>query len=279
MFMKILVEPLSIKHINNLNNKNIGGFIVGIDKFSIFQSLKLDVEEIKNIKTNKELYILLNKPIHNSELDELKSILIKLSKLSISGVLFEDISVYKINKDLNLNLNLIWASNHLPTNSVSCNYWNKKGCSGAVLSTELMYTDFIDIKKNTDMNIFVYLYGYVPIFESSRTLISNYLEHIKKESNSKKYFIHERISNKYYPIYEEYGNTFITEDILNGINVVNILNENNIDYIILNSLMHEEDIFNNVVDEYIEAVNGKEFDKKDVFTGFLFKESIFKVKK
>ena len=91
--------------------------------------------------------------------------------------------------------------------------------------------------------------------------------------------MHEKLSDKYYPIYEEYDNTFITEDILNGINVVSVLKENNIDYIILNSLMHKEKEFNNVVDEYIEALNGKIFDKKDVFTGYLFKESIFKVKK
>ena len=33
-----------------------------------------------------------------------------------------------------------------------------------------------------------------------------------------------------------------------------------------------------VIDEYIEALNGKKFDYKDVYTGFLFKESIFRVK-
>ena len=274
--MKILIEPLSLDHLYELDKKDIGGFIVGIEGFSIFQSLKLKVEDIKNINTNKELYVFINKPIHNSELDDIKNILISLSKMNISGVLFEDIAIYKLNKDLNLNLNLIWASNHLPTNSYSCNYWNKKGCSGALLSTELMVTDFIDIKKNTNMNIFVYLYGYIPIFESSRTLITNYLKHVDKECNSNKYYMYEKICNRYYPIYEEYGNTFITEDILNGINVVNELKD--IDYIILNSLMHKEKEFNNVVDEYIEELNGKVFDKKDVFTGFLFKESIFKVK-
>ncbi|MBQ6282059.1 MAG: U32 family peptidase [Bacilli bacterium] len=274
--MKILVEPLSLNHLYELDKKDIGGFIVGIEGFSIFQSLKLDVDDIKNINTNKELYVFINKPIHNNELDSVKDILISLSKMNISGVLFEDIAIYKLNKDLKLNLNLIWASNHLPTNTYSCNYWNKKGCSGALLSTELMVSDFIDIKKNTNMNIFVYLYGYIPIFESSRTLITNYLKHINKECNSNKYFMYEKERDRYYPIYEEYGNTFITEDILNGINVVNKLKD--IDYIVLNSLMHEKDTFNNVVDEYIEALDGKIFNKKDVFTGFLFKESIFKVK-
>ncbi len=136
MFMKILVEPLSLEHLYSLDKKDIGGFIVGINKYSIFQSLKLDVDDIKNIKTNKELYVFINKPIHNNELDEIKNILISLSKMNITGVLFEDISIFKINSDLNLGLNLIWASNHLPTNSYSCNYWNKKGCAGALLSTE-----------------------------------------------------------------------------------------------------------------------------------------------
>ena len=276
--MKILVEPLSLSHLKELEKKDIGGFIVGIDKYSIFQNLKLNIEELSKLKTNKELYVSLNKPIHNSELEDIKSILISLSKMNITGVLFEDICIYKLNKDLNLNLNLIWATNHFPTNSVTCNYWNNKGCTGALLSTELMVDDFINIKNKTNMNIFVYLYGYIPIFESSRTLITNYLKYKKKKCNSNRYYIHEVKSNRYYPIYEEYDNTFITEDVLNGINVVSTLKENNIDYIILNSLMHEEESFNKVVDEFIDALNGKKFDKKDIFTGFLFKESIFKVK-
>ena len=55
--MKILIEPLSLNHLYELDKKDIGGFIVGIEGFSIFQSLKLDVDDIKNINTNKELYI------------------------------------------------------------------------------------------------------------------------------------------------------------------------------------------------------------------------------
>lgn len=276
--MKILVEPINLSHLYELNKKDIHGFIVGIKNYSIFQNLKLSINELKEINIDKELYVSLNKPVHNNELEDIKNILTELSKLNITGVFFEDISIYKLNRDLGLNLNLIWSSMHLPTNSKSCNFWNKKGCTGALLSTELMVADFIDIKKNTNMNIFVYLYGYIPIFESSRTLITNYLKHINKSNDSNIFYAYEKERDKYYPIYEEYGNTFITEDVLNGINVVTELNKNNIDYIILNSLMHKKEEFNIVVDEYIEAVNGKEFNKKDVFTGFLFKESIFKVK-
>ena len=46
IFMKILVEPLSLSHLKELEKKDIGGFIVGIDKYSIFQNLKLNIEEL-----------------------------------------------------------------------------------------------------------------------------------------------------------------------------------------------------------------------------------------
>lgn len=272
--MKILVNPIDIEHIKYLNKKDIGGYIIGLKNYSIFQNLKLSIEEIKNIDTDKEIYISINKPIHNNEIDDIKNILKELSKMKINGILYEDIAIYNINKNTNLNLNLILATMHIPTNSVTCNYWKDKGVKGALLSTELMYTDFIKIKKDTNMIIMVYLYGYVPIFESKRELITSYMKHINKDKTDNIYYMYEKERRKYYPIYEEENNTFITEDILNGISVLNELEKNNIDYIILNSLMHNKEKFNKIVDEYIN----RKILKKDVFTGFLYKESIFKVK-
>ena len=274
MLMKILVNPIDIEHIKYLNKKDIGGYIIGLKNYSIFQNLKLSIEEIKNIDTDKEIYISINKPIHNNEIDDIKNILKELSKMKINGILYEDIAIYNINKNMNLNLNLILATMHIPTNSVTCNYWKDKGVKGALLSTELMYTDFIKIKKDTNMIIMVYLYGYVPIFESKRELITSYMKHINKDKTDNIYYMYEKERCKYYPIYEEENNTFITEDILNGISVLNELEKNNIDYIILNSLMHNKENFNKIVDEYIN----RKILKKDVFTGFLYKESIFKVK-
>ena len=272
---KILVNPINLKHIEYLNNKDIAGYIIGLKNYSIFQNLKLDIDTIKKLNTKKEIYISINKPIHNNELDDIKNKLKELSKINIKGILYEDIAIFNINKNLNLNLNLIWNTMHLPTNSVTCNYWNKLGVKGAVLSTELMYTDFIKIKKETNMIIMVYLYGHIPIFVSTRSLISNYMKYVNKEYKDKTYYLYEKERNKYYPIYEEYKNTFITEDIINGINVLKDLNDNNIDYVILNSLLIEENKFNEIVDEYIKNDNKVD---KNTYTGFLYKESIFKVK-
>lgn len=276
--MKILVQPVSKKNMYQLDDKDIDGFIIGLKNFSIFQNLKLDINEIKKLNLKKEVYISINKLIHNDELDLLKKYLIELSKLNIKGILFEDISIYNINNNLKLNLNLIWNQNHLPTNSYTCNYWKEKGCNGALLSTELMINDFIKIKRDTGMIIMVYIYGYIPIFESSRELITNYKLHIKNNNIDNFNYLYEKERNKFYPIYEENNNTFICEEILNGINYINELKKNNIDYIVLNGLLHTENSFNIIVDKYIYALKNNIIYNENNFSGFLFKESIYKVK-
>lgn len=276
--MKILIQPVSLNNLYELEEKKIDGFIIGLKNYSIFQNLKLDIKEIKEIKTNKEIFISINKLIYNDELDTLKNNLIELSKLNIKGIIFEDIAIYNINKNLNLNLNLIWNQNHLVTNGFTCNYWKEKGCIGALLSTELMIDDFIKIKKETNMIIMVNIYGHIPMFESSRELITNYNIHNR---NNKKYnlnYIYEKERNKFFPIYEENHNTFICEDILNGINYVTEIKENNIDYIIINGLLHNDKDFNKIVDKYINTTHNNIIEKENNFTGFLFKESIYKVK-
>ncbi len=276
---KLLIQPLDIDSIKDLNKLDINGYIIGLKNYSIFQSFKLDIEEIKKLDVNsKELYISINKPIHNSEINSIRNILVELSKLNINGILFEDIAIYNINKNMGLGINLIWNQMHLPTNYETCNYWNKKGVIGAVLSTELMLEDFINIKKNTNMLIMVNIYGHMPIFESSRVLITNYLKYINKEKTDDLYYLYEKERDKYYPIYEEYDNTFILDETMNGINVVKDIVDNNIDYIILNGLLDDKEEFNKVINEYIDTLKGKYIKKENVYTGFLFKESIFRVK-
>jgi hypothetical protein len=68
------------------------------------------------------------------------------------------------------------------------------------------------------------------------------------------------------------------DDILDGIEEVNILKKNNIDYIVLNGLFHTENTFNKVVNNYINVINNKKTIKSKYSKGFLYKETIYKVK-
>lgn len=268
---KIIVMPIDENNFNNLEKLNIDGYIIGLEGYSVYTSYDLDIDSIEKIseKITKELYISINKPLYTNEIEELKSILKRLSKLNIKGIMFDDIGIINISN----NLNLIWNQMHHVTNSNTINFWSKQGIKGSVLSTELTLEDFINIKKNTNTDIFVYIYGYLPMFESSRELLTNYFKYINKNMNDNLYYLYESERDKYYPIYEKYNNTYVLEDLIDGIEELKTIKNNNIDYIILNGLLHDNDSFIDIVSSYINEDNRKSNNK-----GFLYKETIYKVK-
>jgi len=278
--MKILICPVNIDNTYKLLKKDIDGIILGLKGYSVFLNFEVSIKEIKKIinNTDKEVYIAINKIIYNKDINKLKRLLIQLSKLNITGILYDSVSIYNINKELNLNLNLVWNQMHFPTNYMTCNYWNKLGVNSAYLSTEITLDEIINIKKNTNMNIFTYMYGYLPIFESSRELLTNYFKHIKKIKKDNKYYLYEEMSKKYYLIYENNKETYILDDILDGIEEIKTLKKNKINYIVLNGLFHKENIFNKVVNNYIKVLKNKKTIKSNHSKGFLYKETIYKVK-
>lgn len=268
---KIIVMPIDENNFNNLEKLNIDGYIIGLEGYSVYTSYDLDIDSIEKIseKITKELYISINKPLYTNEIEELKSILKRLSKLNIKGIMFDDIGIINISN----NLNLIWNQMHHVTNSNTINFWSKQGIKGSVLSTELTLEDFINIKKNTNTDIFVYIYGYLPMFESSRESLTNYFKYINKNMKDNLYYLYESERDKYYPIYEKYNNTYVLEDLIDGIEELKTIKNNNIDYIILNGLLHDNDSFIDIVSSYINEDNRKSNNK-----GFLYKETIYKVK-
>ncbi len=115
------------------------------------------------------------------------------------------------------------------------------------------------------------------MFESSRELLTNYFLHINKIKQDDLYYLYEKERDKYYPIYEKNDNTYILEDIIDGIEEIEVLKKNGIDYIILNGLLHDSNNFLKIVNSYIEALNGN-ITRESNSKGFLYKETIYKVK-
>lgn len=282
---KIIVCPTSINNTYGLLKKDIGGVILGLKGYSVFINFEVTIKDIKNIlkNTDKEVYIAINKVIYNKDIKKIKLLLRSLSKLNIKGILFESISIVNINKEEKLNLNLIWNQAHLVTNYNTCNFWYKNGVTAAYLSTEITKEDIINIKNNTDLKVFTYLYGYLPMFESSRKLITNFLKYNNLHKKNEIYYLYEEQRKQYYLIYEKNNETYILENIINGIRELNDLVKNNIDYIVLNGLFIKEKDFNLVIDSYIKVLNGENVEEiynkmNNNNTGFLYKETVYKVK-
>ena len=121
---KILVAPSSISEMKKLKNL-IDGFIIGIDNFCVNVSMCINVNDLSilNCFKNKDIFVCVNKNIHNNELDDIKDLLIKLNQYNIKGVLYYDVGILNIYNSLDLNYDLVWAQEHLTTNYSTINYW------------------------------------------------------------------------------------------------------------------------------------------------------------
>ncbi len=263
------------------NKKSAFALLFGIKDLAIEENL-ITINELKEMNI-ENIFISLNKNMFNSDLSFLEETLIELNKLKVKGVLFYDLAVLSITKRLNLDLNLIWAGDFLTTSYKACEFYEKEGVKGVVLSNVLTKDEIIEIAKKTKLKTFVNIFGYQMMAISKRHFISNYFEFINEDDNNSSHHMIER--GKSYNIdEEEYGTKMYSDYVLNGIKYLNEFKEAGVDYIVLNDYNLDEDLFTKVVDIYNKALTSK-CDEEEINklikteTGFLDKKTIYKVKK
>ena len=284
---KICLMPKTIDEIN----LNVDAVIIGYKGFNTLNVLELDIEEIKTLKEkyNKKIYISVNQLIHDDKIDIIKNILEELSKLDISGVLFDDLGILELVKQNDFNINLIWANTHQVTNYITINSYVNMGVRGAFISPDITLSEILDIKKNTNCELFVPTFGKFEIFSSNRFLLNNYLKYINHNLTDKTHYIEN--NNTKYPIYEDINGTHIINgNILNGLKEYTKLLENNIEYTVVNS--YDIDNIELVINNFNQVRNMYEENKidenmintleqeltNDINKGFLYTETIYKVK-
>ena len=262
---KIVVKPNKLQDISMLLNQNIDGIIFPIENLSVESSFFIDIDEVINLKTSKEKIVLINKIMHNNDLEELSNVLNKIKTSDISKIMFYDLSVYTLCKKLNINKELVIYQEHLNRSINSNNFYNKLGINYSYISSDITYEEIKDIKKNTNMSIFYLVYGRMPLFCSRRYLLSNYFKYIDKEYDEGNYYIKNKDDKLY--ISEEDNATIIYSDIVNLINNDTSL----IDYKVLDfNNIDNYDILNNFINKKNQ---GKEY-----YLGFYDTKTIFKVK-
>lgn len=274
--MKLLIIPTSI---NIKKYENASAFLFGLKDFSYTTPISITLKDLKKIKqkTNKEIFVKIDKNIFNKDIESLKKTLLELDKLNINGIFFYDLSVLSLSKKLNLKTPLIWNQNFFVTNYKTCNHYEAQGVYGAVTSSEITLQEILEIRKNTNFKLFVNIFGYQMMAFSKRKLITNYFKYLKKKNYKRNNYIIEK--DKKFLIKETKEGTMILSDkILNGLKYKEELENSKIDYLILDQTMIKDKDFKKV----LQAIK----DNKDINniipntdTLFLDKKTIYKVKR
>ncbi len=277
---KFILIPDSIDQIKNFKDK-VSGFIIPIKGLSVNYNYEVDINGFKNIYEiikDKDIFVSLNKNMHNKDIKPLKDTLKELDKYSIKGILYYDVALIKLKKENFFKTDLVWAADHLVTNYATINYWSKEGVSYAYLASEITKREMEEIKRNTNIPLLANVFGYVPIFTSKRNLVSNYLETFDKEKVKEIYYMYKE--GVKYPIVEKDGTVAYSGYILNGIKLLDL----NLDYYVINSFLIDDiekvlNIFSKIDETNLEKCY-QELCKliPNTSEGFANQETIYKVK-
>lgn len=287
--MKIMIMPSSLELMKKAINK-FDSVMLGIKDLSVNMPVYYTFEEFLKIynylkENGKEVFVALNKNMHNKDIAFLKEIMFKLENLDIKGIIYYDIALVNIKEEYNLKTPLVWGQEHLTTNYITSNYWNKFGASYTLVSNEITKEEILEMKEHSLSKLIVTVFGYLPMFVSERHLVKNYLKTFDLKDDSKVNYI-EKEGNIYPIIDSDYGTFAFSSHILNGIKEALQFKDKGIDYILLNSFLIDDDKFIMVLDLFNNMDNSNILDSfrliEDTFNtdnGFLNKETIYKVKK
>ena len=206
---------------------------------------------------NKDSYAFLNRIMDNKAIDELKEI---LPKLNVKGIIFDDLGVLELVKDMAFE-KILYLS-HFNTNVLSIELYLKY-VDYVIVSSDITKEETEYIVRCLKDKVFLNVLGYYPAMYSRRLLIDNYskFHHIEKENP----LVIENTQKKFMVYENEYGTVFYHLPLYNGLELMNLPAKY---YFINSSFLTFEDIKKLLNNEYTE-----EYD-----TGFLYQETIYKLR-
>jgi len=286
--MKLMVMPRSKEEAQSLCSIS-DAFVIGYQSLCVNVESTFSKEEIHELKDlcrkeKKELFILLNKNMFEQDLPLLQEALFFLEKEDIDGIFYYDIAVLELKKEHSLSFSLVWAQEHMTTNALTSNFWYQQGVEYTLLSSEITKEEVSEIRENAHAKLIFPIFGYPSMFVSKRHLITNYCDTFQLKDTSKIHYLSD--AKNTYPIQEdEQGTVTYASHIMNGIEEMPCFEEMGIDYVLLQSIFLEKETFHKVVELYRNVTKETAKARKEEIQtmlncdeGFLYKETIYKVK-
>lgn len=272
ILMEIVVKSKSFRDDDAFN-------IFGIEGLSLYEN----TISIYDISSYRNIYVSIDRNLFNDDLPFLEEVLLKLKDSDVLGIFFYDMAVLSMTRKLKVDIPLIWNQDFLVTNSKTCKFYEKLGVKGVVISSLVTVSEILNIVKNTNLKVFLNIFGYQLISASKRKFISCY-EHFTNDCYDKLNYISER--GVKYPIVENKWGSLIYSNLpLNGIKYIDSF-KGAVDGVILSDFLIDDDVFSKVYSIFKGAIydgnSSCEEEINDIIdtdTYFFDKETLYRVKR
>jgi putative protease len=291
--MKFAVTPFSVKSIPSLIEAGADIIIMGNEAYAnrlVHSYSTLEIKEASEQikKLGKELYIALNIMMHNKVIETVKEFLDFVKTIDVSGIIFGEVGVYQVAKELEMEHLLIYHPETLNTNYYDPIYWHNLGIKGVTIAKEITLDDMKEICQNSPLEMSMIGHGHLNMFHSRRPLIENFFKYNREEYeeliNNRNLRIVEEIRDESYPIFQDRHGTHIFRDkALESYREINIINQS-LDVFMIDGIFKDTTYLIKVLKNYhailasndhtlAEELSNKNSEDHD--SGFLYKKTVY----
>lgn len=261
---KFLVIITDLKQIDIYKKARITNFLFPLEGFCVGYPNAFSLDEIE------EGYLYINRILDKDSYEKLKDVLKNIPS-KIKGLVFEDLGVITLSKELNLKQELIVYQTHFNTNHETI---NELLCDvdSVVISSDITKEEILEILAKEKKPLVYFLYGMTPAMYSRRTLLTNFESEFHLEEN-KQLKLEEQVTKKQFiSVENEYGTVLYYNKFLNG--VISLPDEK-IEYYLINSLFLKESEIKELLKDFLS--NSKK-EKNTETRGFLDTKTIYRIK-
>ena len=282
--MELISSFVSMKQYSQIKDY-VDGVMVSYSSFSAYEASSLSKEEIKEISSQKKVFINLNALLHEYDLDEFRNIITELSSITNLFYVVSDLGAVNILKKMGLGSRTVYLNETMITNYLDAQAYQEDELYGLGISNEITICDAQKIFSSIP-NAFFLAYGYRPMYRSYRKIISLWKKEKGLSFENKNMFLKEETRNDLYPVSENnYESVVFRGGVINTILEIEKLEKAKI--LFLSSLFIDEEKYVEVVKTFSEVLSSKiskeEGNEKISSLGikedntFMYEDSIYEV--
>ena len=199
-------KPALLLEINKKSQLDIKGvsFVVGYYKYSSFAGLYFNYEEIKALDNKQNIFVLINALIHQKDLEDFKVEIDKLIPLGVNFIVQDLGALSYIYTHKIKETKIIFNGYTFICNPDDYDAFKELFDIDITLSNELKHEEIVEF---TSEDIMLTMYGYTPIYQSYRKVVSLFEEYRnQKIDRNQTLYLKEDTRDDMFPTIEnEYG--------------------------------------------------------------------------